>query len=189
VHGPPERAALYAGPAAVAAGGLAVLAAALLSPSFTATGDALSNLGARGASTAPIFNGGLLLAGLLGLPFIWRVSVTVRTLAQRVGLALLAGSLVAMALVGLFPLPRPEHGPAALAFFALFTVGLVVVGTGDVLAGRTRRGLAAIWLGVAHPTAWGVWALAGPEGIAIPEVVGAATLGTWVLVVFRSLRA
>jgi hypothetical membrane protein len=103
--------------------------------------------------------------------------------------AVLAVALVAMALVGVFPLPHAAHGPVAVAFFVLFTYGLVVHGTGDVLAGAVGRGLVSIWLGIAHPTAWLLGLLGDADGVAIPEFVGAGLLAGWVWLLFRSLRS
>jgi hypothetical membrane protein len=48
----------------------AILLATLVSPTFTWTGSALSDLGAFGAPTALLFNGGLVLAGLVAFPFV-----------------------------------------------------------------------------------------------------------------------
>lgn len=183
-----RRLAQWAGPVAIAIAFVGIIGSTLLAPEFSWTGNALSDLGARGQSTAPLFNWSLIVAGVVGLPFAWRVWIATERALQRVGVAVIAASLVAMALVGVFPLPAPAHGPVAIAFFLSFTYGLFLVGSGDVLAGRPRRGLAAIWLGVAHPTAWIVSLALGVDGIAIPEFVGSVLLAAWVLIVFRSLR-
>lgn len=182
-----RRLARFAGPLSIAVAFLGILLAALLSPTFAWTGNALSDLGARGEPTAPIFNGALIAAGILGVPFVWRVWTATDTALQRAGVALLAASMVALAGVGVFPLPTREHGTVAVAFFGLFTYGFFVHGTGDVLAGDTRRGLASIWFGVAHPTAWLLWVLVRGGGIAVPELAGAALFAGWVIVQYRAL--
>lgn len=183
-----RRLALYAGPAAVGIALAGIVASTLLAPWFSWTGNALSDLGARGEATAPLFNWSLIVAGVLGLPFAWRVWRAAETLLRRVGVLVLGASLVSLALVGVFPLPTEPHGPVAVAFFLLFTYGLFLHGSGDVLAGYTRRGLVAIWLGVAHPTAWLLSLVAGLDGIAIPEFAGALVFAAWVLLLFDSLR-
>ena len=57
-----------------------------------------------------------------------------------------------------------------------------------MLSGLARRGLTAIWLGIAHVLLWIVWVAAGPGGIAVPEIGGSIALYAWVLLTVRSTR-
>lgn len=183
----------------------AILAATLLDPAFAWTTSALSDTGAlpagrsvslspslvRSSPQVPVFNGGLIATGLLGLPFAWRLWTAAEHVGQRAGAAWYALAVVFLGLVGVFPLPHPLHGPVAVGHFATATVALWVYGSGTVLAGRPRAGLATIWLGIGHVLVWIGWALAlasGPvPGIAIPETVGAAIFGGWTVARARSL--
>lgn len=127
---------------------LAIVGATLLAPDFSWAGDALSDLGASGAETAWLFNGGLILASFLGLP-------------------------------------------VAVGFYLGATLTLWIAGTGDVLAGKTRFGLVAIWLANIHILNWLLWAAGariGP-GLAIPETVGAALFAAWVIARGRRMAA
>ena len=184
-----RRAALWAGPVGVVVSALGIFLPVLLAPWFSWTGNALSHLGRAGEATAPLFNGGLVVAGLLGLAFAARVWLAAENTLGRLGVVLLALSFANMALVGVFALPHDLHGPVAVAFFLSFTYGLFVHGSGDALAGHRRRGLLSIWLGIAHITGWLLFAAAPFDGIALPELVGSAALATWVLVTFRALGA
>lgn len=183
-----RTAALWAGPAGIAVAALGIFGAILLAPWFELTTNALSDLGAAGEPTAPLFNGGLILGGVLGIAFSGRVWLAATNAARRLGVALFAVGFVNLALVGVFALPADPHTPVAVAFFLSFTYGLFVHGSGDVLAGDRRRGLASIWLAVVHLTGWLVFAAAPFDGLAIPELVGSATLAGWVLLTFRAVR-
>lgn len=82
-----------------------------------------------------------------------------------------------------------------MTYFLAFTAGLVVHGAGDLLTGRrtgpgdrTRRGVVWIGLAAVHAAAWALLPLAPFDGIAIPELIGTATLWAWVGLTYRSLR-
>lgn len=179
-----ERAAAAAGLVAPAVAGVAILLAALVAPpgAFSPTTGALSDLGVA-AGSGPLFNGGLVLAGALALPFAWWLWTTAERRLQRAGAATLAASFLALAGVGLFPSGTPYHVPAAIAFYLLFTYGLFLHGSGTARAGYVDRGLVTVWLAVAHVTAWLLWAVAGEAagllGLAAPETAGALVLGAW----------
>ncbi|PSP80062.1 DUF998 domain-containing protein [Halobacteriales archaeon QS_1_68_20] len=184
-----RTAALWAGPVGVAVSAVGIFGSALLAPWFSWTGNALSDLGAVGEPTAPLFDGALVLAGLLGLAFLGRVWFAAANAVHRLGAVIMAVAFASMGLVGVFPLPHDLHGPVAVTFFLAFTYGLFVHGSGDALAGAVREGLLSVWLGIAHVTGWLVFAVAPIEGIALPELVGSAALSAWVLVTFRTLRS
>jgi hypothetical membrane protein len=175
----------------------AVLVATLVSPSFSWSSSALSDLGRPGAPTALIFNGGLLVGALLALPYITgvgRATVERWTLA---GTAMFGLAAVSMGLVGLFPEGHPYHFPAALSLYVFLTYGLFCYGSGLVLAGAAEqrndivsRGVAAIWLGVGHVTSWVAWGMGlrvGP-GLAIPETIGAVIFLAWIGLAWNEVR-
>lgn len=181
---PVDRALTFSGVAGVAVSLGSILLATLLSPWFSWTADALSDLGAPGEPTAWLFNGGLIVGGLLGSVFVLRVALAARGAVALAGSAVLlwaTGSLVA---IGAFPVGHPLHGPASVSFFVALTYGLAADGTATVLAGRPRTGVALTWLGLANATAWLVWALVAaagsPPGVALPEFAGALALAAWV---------
>lgn len=181
----------WSGVAGSLVGFAAVLLAALLSPRFSWTADAVSQLGAPGAAVPWVLNGGLVASGLVSLPFaraVWRDGAHP---VQRLGAAAFALAMASLALVGLFPVGTDAHAPAAIAYFGLATVTLWVHGTGTVLAGAPRRGLAAIWLGIVHVLSWVAWAAGlrpGP-GLAVPEMVGSVLFFAWVLLATLALDA
>lgn len=183
-----RRAGTWLGVAALAISLLGIGIAVALAPWFSPTANALSDLGARGEASAPAFNYGLIAGGTLGVGFAARLWPDAPGRLGRGGVAVLGVSFVCLALIGVFPTPHPYHLPVAVAFFTLFTYGLFVYGSGEALAGRVRAGIGTVWLGIAHVTGWIVWAVAGPEGLAVPEMVGTILLGVWVVATTRRLR-
>ena len=185
----PRRVAVWSGLASSAVGFGATLLAVAISPTFAWPTNALSDLGAAGEPTALLFNGGLVVAGLAGLPFGWVLLSAARGTLERAGGALFAGSVAALALVGAFPIGTDPHLPVAVAYFLLFTLAMGAHGAGAALAGDRRRGLASVGLGVAHVLSWLAWSAAGPPGLAIPEIVGSGLLLAWVVLTTRWLRS
>jgi hypothetical membrane protein len=182
---------VYAGLAAVVASFGGIGTAMALAPEFSILTHALSDLGRRGALSAPFFNIGLMLAGLLGAWFVARAYPVYQDPVRRGALAVLAVSLLFMGLVGVFPLPMAPHGYVAITYFVSMTVGLALFGLGDLLADRPYRGLVVGIGALAHTCSWGYWILYPwfPEGIAIPELVGAFALAAWTVLVTREVRA
>lgn len=169
------------GLAAVAVSFGGVVYAMAAAPWFSPFLYALSDLGARGAVTAPIFNGALLVGGALGAAFVVTVLAdTDHPIRQAGGLFGLLAMLF-MALVGAFPLPSSFHGFVAIPFFLFLTLAVFLWGAGDYAAGRTLRGLVLVLLGVLHVVSWAWWALYPwfPPGIAIPELVGSVAFAAW----------
>jgi hypothetical membrane protein len=166
-----------------------VLVATLVSTSFVWTRNALSDLGvattdAGTETTVLLFNGGLVLGGLLGIVFASYLYTRAASRGKRVVAGLFAITMLTMAGIGIFPQDTAVHLPVAVAFYLLVTATI----WGDAVAVRGteegRRGAVAAWLGAVNVLAWAVWAATGPvrrPGLAIPEVVGALVLAAWVL--------
>lgn len=157
-----------------------ILLATLLSPTFSWTDSALSDLGVT-AGTALLFNGGLVVGGALGLGFAaWLWGVDDGVLARLRAVAF-GGAVVGMGAVGVFVEGTPLHFPSALGFYLLATATMAV----DGLARRgTTTGRLALVAAVVHLLAWWAW-LAGVRpgpGLAIPETVGALLFTGWVWV-------
>ena len=165
----------------------AILTSTALAPWFSWTGNALSDLGHHDRATANLFNGGLIVAGLVGATFpLWLVFDT-EGLLCRLGAAVVAATLVDLALIGVFPTPHDLHGTVSVAFFVGVTLGLVVWGVGDIAADHRPRGVAIASTGFFHATLWVVWfSSAVPyEGVAVPEFVGAVALAGTALAAAR----
>lgn len=174
-----RREARLGGAAAVVVAIGSILAATVLSPSFEWATGALSDMGTD-PTTAWLFNGGLVLGALLGLPFAWALWTGATDLMGRLRAASFLVAILGMGGVGLFPAGRTLHVPTAFAFYVFATLTLIVDGAARF---RTRAGKLAIGFGLLVPLAWPTWALwlsLGP-GIAVPEFVGAALFAVWVV--------
>lgn len=191
------RAGRVGGVAAALVAAVGIAGAALASPAFSVTGNALSDLGqpdtpaATGVTTL-LFNGGLVLAGLVGLPF----AVTLRDESESrlggvAGVALLM-ALLGMVGVGLFPAGQPLHVPSALSLYLASMVAMAVHGVAGALAGKRRRAVVTCSLVAVHVVGWWVWAAGGPvlrPGLAVPELLGAGVFAAWVVLTADPIRS
>lgn len=194
-----RRIAIYSGLAAPAIALVTIFVAATIDPNFNWLDSALSNTGELPSgsdvslallSEKPsffVFNGGLILTGLVGLPFAWLLHEDARNPVHSIAAVIFALGLLSLGSVGWFYLPKDLHGTAALVHFVTSTLFLLVYGAGSLLAGRIRFGAATMVLGTVETAfwlLWWFWLSSGPvPGIAIPELVGALTFGGWAFVV------
>lgn len=173
----------------------AILFATLLSPSFRLRGNALSNLGttetAAGTElTALLFNGGLILGGVLGIVFgsaLWRAAQSV---VDRVTGVSFGMTTLFMGLVGVFPQETAPHFPVAVTFYVLISVTLWLDALARFRRGHRRPAALAGTLGTANLAGWVVWGLTGDPlrpGLAIPEVWGALVFSAWTVWVSAGL--
>jgi hypothetical membrane protein len=100
----------------------------------------ISELGQVGVSPlAWLFNLGLIIGGLLFLPFSLGLGLTLRSWVGGLGAAAGAGAALALAAVGLFPMNNLDpHVTAALTYFRLGLVTVVVFGLAIQLQPRNR---------------------------------------------------
>ena len=183
-----RRLAALSGPIGVAASVLGILVVAVVVP-FDPVTQAISELGDPSAPYSSVFNTSFVVAGIVALPFAALLAVEARNAYERAGAVFIAVSLLALSAIGAFPVGNPYHIPAALSYYSSFTVAVWVHGTGEALAGDTRRGLGAVWLGNANIIVWVVWSFlrAYAPGLAIPEVLGASGYTLWVFLTARRL--
>jgi hypothetical membrane protein len=177
--------------AAVVAFG-AILITTTVAPWFSWTENALSDLGHHERATANLFNGGLIVAGLIGSAFpLWLVFDT-DDFPRRLGAVTVAVTLVDLALIGVFPTPHDLHGTVSVVFFVGVTLGLIVWGIGDIRDDRRLRGGTIAATGFFHGTFWVVWfsSIIPYEGVAVPEFVGAVALaGTALVIAYEYIEA
>ncbi|MCU4740406.1 DUF998 domain-containing protein [Natronoglomus mannanivorans] len=179
----------------------AILLATLVAPpeTFTWSDRALSDMGRPDAATFWLFNGGLVVGGLLGVPFVWRLWVGARNTLERAGTVCYGLAIVGMFFVGVFFLEHTAwyletelHAPAALAFFGLAPVSNWILGAGAVYAGDRTWGLVTVGAGIAHVLTWVIWILyvtttaTRPMAwFAVPEMVAAVLFGGWTVLAAR----
>ncbi|MFB6220129.1 MAG: DUF998 domain-containing protein [Halolamina sp.] len=170
--------ARLSGPAAAAVAIGSILVATLVSPTFSWWAGALSDLGTT-PGTVWLFNGGLVVGCVLGLPYGWALWTRAADQLGRLRAGTYVAAILSMAGVGLFPAGTAPHLPLALAFFVLCSLTLLVDG---VARFRLRTGKLALLAGLVSPSVWPVWGLwvAPGAGIAVPEFVGAVLFALWI---------
>ncbi len=153
-----------------------------MSPWFSWARNALSDLGALNSPVWPVFNTGLVVAGLLASCFSYGLLRRARGGLGRAGSVVLLIGSFSLVLIGLLPedtgLP---HLAAAVAFFLLAPAGLMVIGISEFLGPggecRASSGILASAPGAASLLTWAIWVLLGqPLGLAVPELVAAVLI-------------
>lgn len=176
--------------------GAIALATVVAAPeTFTWKSRALSDMGRPGTRTFVLFNGGLVLGGLVGVPFVWRVWHYARDYLQRAGTLALGGSLLGMIGVGIFFLEHTTyylasslHGIAALTTFTLAPIAALLYGSGAALTGQRRVAIWSLASGVLALVGWASWiaylqwwAPFPRAWFAVPEFFAGLCLGGWIL--------
>ncbi|MBX0293962.1 DUF998 domain-containing protein [Haloarcula nitratireducens] len=179
----------WAGVASVVLTNAAIAGATLASPSFAWTDHALSNLGQPGDPVATpvttlLFDGGLVLGGLVGLLFSYTLWVESANLAERLAALPLCVALLGMVGVGVFPYAQPLHGPAAITLYLASMVTMALYAVGNALAGAIGRAAGTVALVALHVGVWWWWLSGGGlsrGGLAVPELFGSLLFSAWVL--------
>jgi hypothetical membrane protein len=188
-----------------------VFLATLIDPKFSwrtrslssigeATNQSLFALGTADQIAFVLFNSGLFLSALLGLPFAYVLWVDAKRRFERAGVVLLVVSLLGNMGVGIAYLDGPYaalHFPMALTLFVGIAFTLWAHGSGLVQRTRGRAGLLAIWIANVYVIGWVVWMVLEAlvftsDGdtwtyFAVPEFVGAIALGVWVVLQARRI--
>lgn len=173
-----RQVARFTGPAAVAITLGGILLATTLSSTFDWQASALSDLGVAPA-TALLFNGALVLGAVVGIPYAWALWTAAPGVLGRIRATTYLLAIVTMGGVGLAPSGDPLHFPFAAAFFLLGALTGVVDG---VARFRLTSGKLSLVAGVLTVLVWPAWLLwFDGGGIAVPEFVGAALFGIWVV--------
>jgi len=155
-----------------------IFLAILLSPWFSWQRNALSNLGVSGTAAA-VFNSGLIVSGLLAMVFASGLFEKFSGgVLGRLGAMVLFLASIALFGVGLFPeTAGPIHFYFSVAFFALFPVSLLLIGTYMIMVKSERKlGYISILMAVLAALPWMfLW-----NGVAIPEMASATVASAWV---------
>ncbi|TKJ26711.1 MAG: hypothetical protein CEE41_01765 [Hadesarchaea archaeon B3_Hades] len=148
-----------------------------LSPWFSWTANALSDLGVGEADF--VFNSGLIAGGILTMVFAAGLLTIFRGRPLgRVGAALLFMDAIALLGIGVFSEAAGDiHSYFSVAFFVLFPISLFLLGAGAVMVGSKRFGSFTIVDGVLAALPWAF----GWDGVAIPEAISALVASIWIM--------
>ncbi|WP_167768414.1 DUF998 domain-containing protein [Haloarcula amylovorans] len=179
----------WAGVVSVLSTNAAIAGATLASSSFAWGDHALSNLGQPGDPVATpvttlLFDGGLVVGGLVGLLFSYTLWTGSANLVERIAVLPLCVALLGMVGAGIFPYTQPLHGPAAVTLYLASMVAMAVYAVGNALTGAVRRAAGTVGLVALHVGIWWWWLSGGGlsrGGLAIPELLGSLLFSAWVL--------
>jgi hypothetical membrane protein len=177
---------------------MSIMIAIIVSPWFTWTGNALSDLGNLSRyPTSPVsslvFNSGLILAGIITIFSVLGLIMNVKKhIGALVSAVVLLVGTIALICIGLFPENFPPwHFTFSVILFASIALAMLLFGGVFVYYKQTRRlgyfsfatGLTAMspWI----PYLFFNWSI----GAAIPEIISSITVYVWVLVMCTKLAS
>jgi len=100
-------------------------------PWFSFFENALSDLGAGGATSPWIYNYGLIITAVFILVFSVYLILSAQNKLGTVGGAYVSISAIFLALIGVFPGGTRPHGFVSVYFFVQFFLGVLVYGAGS----------------------------------------------------------
>jgi len=161
-----------------------ILLAIGYSPQFSWTENALSDLGIQEGLTAPLFNYGLIISGVMSLVFtIGIFALLQRKLMGRVGVFTFLLATLALIAIGVFPEnAKPMHYYASVSFFVLIPIAMLVLAWTFAQIGRVKTALYTLLTAVVAVAPWVLqFALNYVRGVAIPETVSALAASAWAM--------
>lgn len=162
------------------------------SPSFVWTDNALSDLGVQEGITAPLFNYGLVISGILTLVFACGLfALLSNRLMGKVGAFIFVLDALALTLIGVFPENiTPTHYQVSVAFFALYPISMLVIGTNFLLEKQTKMSLFTFLTAAVAAAVWITYfSTRFVSGVAIPEAVSALAASAWAIALgYKMLR-
>lgn len=166
--------------AAIASAWMTVVISALLNPWFRITGNALSDLGGGNmlvnghpAPTDPwIYNGGLILTGILIIGFASYSQISIDRKMENAGLSFFIVSGLFLMLIGIYHEGTYPHDFVSIWFFILASLSYLVVGL-SLLAGHKEHGAAILLIVI---LSWIAYALVKWQSVAEDEIFGIAVI-------------
>jgi hypothetical membrane protein len=163
-----------------------ILAAIASYTPFSWVDNALSDLGVQSGVTAPIFNSGLVISGLLFLVFAIRLFRSVgKSRLGKAGAIILCLACIALVSIGIFNENfKPTHYLVSVAFFTLMPISMLVLVTSFWFAGQRRLSLFTLAIALAAATPWVLqFTVSYVSNVAIPEFVSGFAGAMWTAVV------
>lgn len=153
-------------------------------PWFSFADNALSDLGAVGTSHNVIFNFGLVLSGSTGLIFVLGLSELLESRLENIGGLIFGIGTFSLVMIGVFPKGTSPHFIVSVIFYALCTIGMILIGFGKILRKSERIWgifvLSIVLLGLISVSL--VATIPYGIGAAIPEIIGALVFGEFTII-------
>jgi hypothetical membrane protein len=153
-----------------------------LSPQFSWTDNALSDLGIVEGATSTLFNTGLILGGILAAMFgLGLFTILAQNTLGKLSAIFFILAAAALTAIGIFPEnARPMHFYASVAFFVLFPVAMLLVGGSFILLRKTRKGVLTMFAAAFAVAVWLVqFSIHFVPGVAIPETLSSLSASAW----------
>ena len=155
-------------------------------PEFSWVDNALSDLGVAPGLTAPVFNFGLIAAGVLAFCFaaLGIYSFLSRRVAGKVGAAIFAAATISLTCIGIFNENfRPTHYIVSVAFFSLAPIGLFILTYAFWRSNRRELAALSVLIGLTAAVPWILQLTINyVPNVAIPETIAAAAVSVWAVV-------
>jgi hypothetical membrane protein len=162
-----------------------ILLSIALSPNFSWTNNALSDLGVVTGITGPLFNFGIYSSGLLALNFVLAGLFTYlkKSLVGKVGALTFAAATVALIGIGVFNESfSGTHYAFSVAFFVLAPISLFIIACAFVMANQVRLSVFTVLTGIVAAVPWILFfGVNYVEGVAIPETVSGLAVSVWAI--------
>jgi hypothetical membrane protein len=159
----------------------AIAVSILLSPWFSFTDNALSDLGVR--DVAPIFNFGLIFCGLLCSIFIASLFIKIaKPSLENLGVLFLLAACVFLICIGVFTEDFDNlHYSVSVGFFVTLLLSALILGFAWSAKKETRPlgiiGLIVVLIGIAG------WSVSWGDGVAILELLSAVPACVWLFAI------
>jgi len=153
-------------------------------PQFSWTDNALSDLGVVGDVTSVLFNGGLIISGILTLLFALGLFMFLRNkMLGRIGAFLLVLDALSLSAIGVFPENvKPTHYYASVAFFMFFPLAMFFIATALFQMGKLKMGLFTFLAAIFAVVVWVIqFTIKFGRGVAIPETLTSLSASAWVM--------
>ncbi len=149
---------------------------------FSWTNNALSDLGVQAGVTAPIFNSGLVLTGLLSIVFSFGLlHLLDNRLSGKIGVAVFATACVALVCIGIFNESfSPTHFLVSVAFFLLLPISMWILAGEFWIVGLHRMSVFTLAIAFAAVAPWVLQSIIHyVSGVAIPEFGSSVAAAVW----------
>jgi hypothetical membrane protein len=170
---------------------MCIMIAIIVSPWFTWTGNALSDLGnlskyPTSSVSSLVFNSGLMIAGIITIFAVLGLAMNVRKhIVALISAAILFVGTVALICIGLFPENFPPwHFIFSVTLFTCIALAVLVFGAVFTYHKETRiLGYFSLIAGVVAAAPWIPYIfLSWNIGAAVPEIISALTVYAWIVI-------
>jgi hypothetical membrane protein len=155
-------------------------------PSFSWTGNALSDLGVIAGTTGLLFNFGLCASGLLALNFavFGLYAYLGKNWVGKIGAAVFAAATIALIAIGVFNEHYSgTHYAVSVAFFTLIPISMFIITCAFLLAHQGQMALFTVSTGVAAALPWILlFTIKYVPNVAIPESVSGLIVSAWTII-------